>query len=169
MGTDWDMGGEVPCAHVFIPRFPWHRERWNFSNVTLLTLDGTPTACCLRRPLSNLHVFWKLGGKGEIQLISELLLIAGLGTELTKICINRVHFSTREGCAAASLIGFSWWLTAFDYDSNFIWLDCFSLLFSFSHQSSFSSAESPAEQQSLWTSLLAPLSQPSLVMIGHSW
>lgn len=48
---------------------------------------------------------FKLGGR--IQLIAGLSN-CGIVVELTKICINRVHFSTEEGCAETFLIGFSW-------------------------------------------------------------
>lgn len=80
------IGAKVPLAQI----------KMEFSNVTRLTLNCTPIACVclgsLRRLRCDLHLWLKLRGRG-IQLIAGVSN-CGIGVELTKICINRVHFST---------------------------------------------------------------------------
>lgn len=92
MVTDSGVGEWAPFV-LFLRKVPLTQIKMEFSNVTGLTLNCTPIAyVCLGSLGRLLHLFLKLGG-GGLNIIAGLSN-CGIGVELTKICINRVHFST---------------------------------------------------------------------------
>lgn len=170
MVTDSEVGrNKLPFVYSCkVPSSTDKNGIFKYAWLTLLIVSPIACVCSALQTASEWPAsLSKLGG-GEVPVWEDFLIV-GLVWSWQKFVYTGYIFHSR-GLCWRHFDGFSWWLTAFDYDSNFIWLDCFSLLFRFFHQSSFLSSESPVEQQSIvgepFSTFVVAI---PMVVIGPSW